>query len=241
MLRCVGVAARSPCGALAGLTARTSQHPIGVIAVSSLACRHQPTQSESDCEQRDAGGDEDGRRLLRSRQGARLRQERARRRGPLGDRTVGAGGLSVTAAERRREFAKLVRNCCEPVAIAGDVVTSHAAQREVTAGIVKVRPYGLGACQTRAADRPRPTTNWERRLIRSAGRGDAVAQARLLSLYEPMVRRIARRMFLPGGDRDDLAQEARVGVIDAARVWDPRRGVPFSSFAHLCAVREVRW
>ena len=87
---------------------------------------------------------------------------------------------------------------------------------------------------------PRPTTNWERRLIRSAGRGDAVAQSRLLALYEPMVRRIARRLFLPGGDRDDLAQEARVGVIDAARVWNPRRGVPFSSFAYLCAVREVR-
>lgn len=87
---------------------------------------------------------------------------------------------------------------------------------------------------------PRPTSSWERRLIRAATGGDADAQARLLMLYEPMVRRIARDHFLPGGDRDDLAQEARVGVIDAARVWDPRRGVPFSSFARLCAVRETR-
>jgi hypothetical protein len=76
--------------------------------------------------------------------------------------------------------------------------------------------------------RARPTTIWERRLIRAARRGDAASQARLLSIYEPMVRRIARTLYLPGGDRDDLAQEARVGVIDAARTWDPARGVPFS-------------
>jgi RNA polymerase sporulation-specific sigma factor len=55
-----------------------------------------------------------------------------------------------------------------------------------------------------------------------------------------MVRRIAHTLFLPGGDRDDLAQEARVGVIDAARTWDPHRGVPFSCFARLCAIREAR-
>jgi RNA polymerase sigma factor (sigma-70 family) len=88
--------------------------------------------------------------------------------------------------------------------------------------------------------RARPTTIWERRLIRAARRGDAASQARLLSIYEPMVRRIARTLYLPGGDRDDLAQEARVGVIDAARTWDPARGVPFSNFAWLCATREAR-
>jgi RNA polymerase sporulation-specific sigma factor len=88
--------------------------------------------------------------------------------------------------------------------------------------------------------RPRPTSIWERRLIRAARNGDPVALTRLLSLYEPMVRRIARTLYLPGGDRDDLAQEARLGVIDAARSWDPARGVPFSSFAWLCAIREAR-
>jgi RNA polymerase sporulation-specific sigma factor len=87
--------------------------------------------------------------------------------------------------------------------------------------------------------RARPTTISERRLIRAARRGDAAAQARLLALYEPMVRRIARRLDLLGGERDDLAQEARVGVVDAARTWDPGRGVPFRNFAWLCATREV--
>ena len=55
-----------------------------------------------------------------------------------------------------------------------------------------------------------------------------------------MMRLIARRLYLPGGDHDDLAQEARIGLVDAVRTWDPERGVPFSNFAWLCATREAR-
>ena len=87
---------------------------------------------------------------------------------------------------------------------------------------------------------PAPTPLWEKRLIRAARRGDRAAQARLLELCEPMVRRIARTLHLPGGERDDIAQEARLGILDAIRAWDPDRRVPFRSFAWLCAVREAR-
>jgi RNA polymerase sporulation-specific sigma factor len=80
----------------------------------------------------------------------------------------------------------------------------------------------------------------ERRLIRDAKRGDRVAEARLLALYEPMVRYIALTHFMPGGEREDLAQQARIGIFDAIHAWDPRRRVPFRSFAWLCAVRETR-
>jgi RNA polymerase sporulation-specific sigma factor len=85
-----------------------------------------------------------------------------------------------------------------------------------------------------------PTASWERQLIGRAKRGDRVAQAELLELYEPLVRGVARSLYLPGGERDDLAQCARLGVIDAARSWDPSRRVPFRAFAWLCAVREAR-
>lgn len=87
---------------------------------------------------------------------------------------------------------------------------------------------------------PAPTPIWEKRLIGAAKRGDRAAQARLLDLYEPMVRRITRTLQLPGGEREDLAQEARLGILDAIRAWDPDRRVPFKSFAWLCAVREAR-
>src|SRR5215216_340873 len=87
---------------------------------------------------------------------------------------------------------------------------------------------------------PPPTTDPERRMILAARRGDATAQARVLAQYEPMMRLIARRLFLPGGEPDDLAQQARMGLTDAVRTWDPARGVPFSNFAWLCATREAR-
>jgi RNA polymerase sigma-H factor len=46
--------------------------------------------------------------------------------------------------------------------------------------------------------------------------------------------------FMPGGDRDDLCQQARIGILGAIHAWDPCRRVPFRSFAWLCAVRETR-
>jgi RNA polymerase sporulation-specific sigma factor len=87
---------------------------------------------------------------------------------------------------------------------------------------------------------PAPTPIRERRLIRAARRGDRAAQAELLTRYEPLVRHIARSLYLPGGETDDLAQCARVGILDAIRAWDPDRRVPFRSFAWLCAIREAR-
>src|SRR4051794_11754410 len=87
---------------------------------------------------------------------------------------------------------------------------------------------------------PSPTTGSERRLILAARRGDATALARVVSQYDPMMHLIARRLYLPGGDDDDLAQEAGMGLLGAMRTWDPERGVPFSNFAWLCSTREAR-
>ena len=64
---------------------------------------------------------------------------------------------------------------------------------------------------------PPDTPSWERRLVSAAAGGDRDAQHRLLVLYEPMVRYIVRGLYLPGGEREDLAQEARVGLFEAAR------------------------
>src|SRR3954451_1063382 len=87
---------------------------------------------------------------------------------------------------------------------------------------------------------PLPTSEPERRLILAARRGDATAQARILTQYEPMTQSVARRLYLPGSEPQDLAQEARLALLDATRTWDPERGVPFSNFAWLCATREAR-
>jgi RNA polymerase sporulation-specific sigma factor len=90
------------------------------------------------------------------------------------------------------------------------------------------------------SDLPVFTPLSEQRLIRAARRGDCAAEAELLARYEPMARRIASTLYLPGGERDDLAQEARLGIVDAIRAWDDGRRVPFRSFAWLCAARQAR-
>lgn len=44
--------------------------------------------------------------------------------------------------------------------------------------------------------------------------------------------------FFPGADRDDVLQEARIGVAKALADWQPQLG-PFVNFALLCARRQV--
>ena len=57
--------------------------------------------------------------------------------------------------------------------------------------------------------------------------------------YEPLVQRVVWKLRLPPGcDREDLAQEARVGLIAAIRAWRPERG-PFPAFADRCISNQA--
>jgi RNA polymerase sporulation-specific sigma factor len=90
--------------------------------------------------------------------------------------------------------------------------------------------------------RPPPVamTSSERWLIRAARRGDAVAEAQLLRHFEPLVRRVAATFYLPGGDSDDLAQSARVGLHEAIHAWEPDGSEPFGAFARSRAMGAAR-
>ena len=79
----------------------------------------------------------------------------------------------------------------------------------------------------------------EHALLLKAQHGDRCAQEELLHLYEPLVRATVRRLRLPPRvDRDDIAQEARVGLLAAIRAWRPDRG-QFSAFAVRCARNQA--
>ena len=57
--------------------------------------------------------------------------------------------------------------------------------------------------------------------------------------YEPLVQRVVWRLRLPPGcDREDLAQEARLGLLAAIRAWRPERG-PFPAFADRCVSNQA--
>ena len=57
--------------------------------------------------------------------------------------------------------------------------------------------------------------------------------------FEPLVQRVAWKLRLPRGcDREDLAQEARIGLLAAIRAWRPDRG-PFPAFADRCVTNQA--
>ena len=78
----------------------------------------------------------------------------------------------------------------------------------------------------------------DERLALAAQRGDASAAEALLEKYKNMVRGIARRFFLAGGDAEDLVQEGMIGLY--AAVTDFREGAgSFSAFARVCVQRRI--
>ncbi len=76
-------------------------------------------------------------------------------------------------------------------------------------------------------------------LVRRAQAGDRAAFEVLFRRYRPVIRRLAARYFVSGGDREDLVQEAGVGFFKAVRDYRPGFLTRFSGFARMCVVRQV--
>ena len=60
-----------------------------------------------------------------------------------------------------------------------------------------------------------------------------------LERFRPFAYAIARPYFLPGADRDDVEQEAMIGVWKALRDYRPDGGMSLRSFVALCVRRQV--
>src|ERR687895_2877455 len=76
-------------------------------------------------------------------------------------------------------------------------------------------------------------------LIEAAQRGDQHAFERLLDRYQRSLDGHASRFYLPGGDAEDLVQEARIGFMKAVRFYRGGRGSSFRTFAELCIARQL--
>jgi RNA polymerase sigma-B factor len=70
---------------------------------------------------------------------------------------------------------------------------------------------------------------------------DSRASAEKLVLeYLGLANSLARRFSGPGRDPEDLLQTARVGLVKAARSFDPQRGVPFVGYAAPTILGELK-
>jgi len=76
-------------------------------------------------------------------------------------------------------------------------------------------------------------------LCRKSRDGDGMASEILVKRYSRLVKTCARPYFLMGADAEDLLQEGMLGLMQAIRDYDEKRGTPFSAYARVCVTRKV--
>lgn len=79
----------------------------------------------------------------------------------------------------------------------------------------------------------------DKEIVQAFQQGDEDAFNLLANKYEYLVCLKAKRYFLVGGDREDLLQEARLGLYKAARDFKAEGVSSFRSFADLCITRQL--
>ncbi len=68
---------------------------------------------------------------------------------------------------------------------------------------------------------------------------DKAAVNELLRRHEGLIVSVARRYFVPGGDHEDVRQQAMIGFWKAVRDFSGGAGASFPSFARTCMQRQV--
>ena len=75
-------------------------------------------------------------------------------------------------------------------------------------------------------------------IIKLAKEGNQVAIEQLVNDYKGLIRSLANRFYLVGGDKDDLLQEGMLGLFYAINYYDESKG-SFPSFVQLCVLRQI--
>ena len=77
-------------------------------------------------------------------------------------------------------------------------------------------------------------------LIEEAQNGDENAIEKLLSIYKPLVNKIARSYFLTGGDIEDLVQEGMIGLYKAIKTFKKGKTASFMTYAGTCIKNQIQ-
>lgn len=79
----------------------------------------------------------------------------------------------------------------------------------------------------------------ENNLVMLAQNGDNLALENLIKRYQGLMYYICDKYFLKDGEKEDLLQEAAIGLIEAVKAFKPESGKKFKNFAILCITREI--
>lgn len=61
----------------------------------------------------------------------------------------------------------------------------------------------------------------------------------MLEKYKFLVRRVARKLFLIGGEPEDVIQEGMIGLFKAIKDFNPEKEMSFHNFAEMCISRHI--
>jgi RNA polymerase sporulation-specific sigma factor len=79
----------------------------------------------------------------------------------------------------------------------------------------------------------------DEQLISLHREGDGRAMDALLARYRNFARSKARSYFLVGADKEDIVQEAMIGLYKAVRDFSAERETSFRAFADVCITRQI--
>jgi RNA polymerase sporulation-specific sigma factor len=79
----------------------------------------------------------------------------------------------------------------------------------------------------------------DEQLISLYREGDGRAMDALLTRYRNFARSKARSYFLVGADKEDIVQEAMIGLYKAVRDFSAERETSFRAFADVCITRQI--
>lgn len=71
-------------------------------------------------------------------------------------------------------------------------------------------------------------------LIESLRSGNEPVQEYLLEKYKTLVKNEAKKLYILGGDNDDLIQEGMIGLLKAIRTYKSESEASFHTFARVC-------
>ncbi|TGE36955.1 sigma-70 family RNA polymerase sigma factor [Desulfosporosinus fructosivorans] len=83
------------------------------------------------------------------------------------------------------------------------------------------------------------TLDKEKSMLEAARSGDEEALNLIIQHYEPEVRMIACKYFLPRADYDDLIQEGRIAIYKAVLSYDTNLEIPFVHFLRMVIKRKL--
>lgn len=76
-------------------------------------------------------------------------------------------------------------------------------------------------------------------IIKNAQQGNKIAIQEIFSEFKSIIQMRTRNYFFYGGDREDVIQEAMIGLLKAINGYDENKTASFTTFAILCIKRQI--